>query len=348
VSSVAAPRALPAPLAVDWRQESYFGAVAIAAALTLALISSIPPDPKSLSIDPLLRDHGHALINIRPPVEPPVLLPKEAKGARAQGGGGKPAPGESGRMGKPTAPSERKLFKLAGKTNDPHSAKLLSYEAARESGALGVIAALQGSHVASVFGRDSALGPDAENVMGGLVGTEYGESYGTGGRGLFGSRNGGGGTGDGDTIGIGDLPTIGRGGRGPSGGGYGVCSGCLADRKHKLAPVEIPPPVVVLKGTLDKEIIRRVVHQHKNEIKFCYERELAQKRDLDGRVTTQFTILGNGAVTSALTQATTLNYAPVEQCIAQAVRRWSFPKPEGGGIVIVSYPFVLHQAASQY
>jgi hypothetical protein len=29
----------------------------------------------------------------------------------------------------------------------------------------------------------------------------------------------------------------------------------------------------------------------------------------------------------------------VENCVVQSVRRWEFPKPMGGGIVIVSYPF---------
>jgi len=33
--------------------------------------------------------------------------------------------------------------------------------------------------------------------------------------------------------------------------------------------------------------------------------------------------------------------AGVGNCIAQAVKRWQFPKPEGGGSVIVTYPFVL-------
>jgi len=31
----------------------------------------------------------------------------------------------------------------------------------------------------------------------------------------------------------------------------------------------------------------------------------------------------------------------VESCIAQSVRRWSFPAPDGGGIVVVNYPFML-------
>lgn len=35
----------------------------------------------------------------------------------------------------------------------------------------------------------------------------------------------------------------------------------------------------------------------------------------------------------------TLNDVRVENCVARAFRRWEFPKPSGGGIVIVSYPF---------
>jgi hypothetical protein len=42
-----------------------------------------------------------------------------------------------------------------------------------------------------------------------------------------------------------------------------------------------------------------------------------------------------------------MNNPNVEQCIAQAVRRWEFPKPQGGGIVIVSYPFVLKSAGAE-
>ena len=39
--------------------------------------------------------------------------------------------------------------------------------------------------------------------------------------------------------------------------------------------------------------------------------------------------------------SSTLGDPQVENCIAQAVRRWTFPQPEGGGIVIVTYPFML-------
>jgi len=38
--------------------------------------------------------------------------------------------------------------------------------------------------------------------------------------------------------------------------------------------------------------------------------------------------------------------AAVEQCVAQAVRRWRFPAPRGGGIVVVSYPILVRAAGA--
>jgi hypothetical protein len=35
---------------------------------------------------------------------------------------------------------------------------------------------------------------------------------------------------------------------------------------------------------------------------------------------------------------------PTEQCIAGVMRRLVFPAPDGGGLVKVTYPFVLAQA----
>ena len=46
---------------------------------------------------------------------------------------------------------------------------------------------------------------------------------------------------------------------------------------------------------------------------------------------------------ASIVQSSTLGNPGVEQCIAGAVRRWEFPKPQGG-IVVVTYPFVLKSA----
>ena len=49
------------------------------------------------------------------------------------------------------------------------------------------------------------------------------------------------------------------------------------------------------------------------------------------------------AVQTAALAASTISNGKVEQCVVEAVRRWTFPSPEGGGIVVVTYPFVLEQ-----
>ena len=99
-----------------------------------------------------------------------------------------------------------------------------------------------------------------------------------------------------------------------------------------------------MRGSLDKEIIRRIIRRHINEVKFCYEQELTKKPTLGGRIMVQFTIAASGQVIASVLQNSTMGSAKVENCTVQAVRRWEFPKPLGGGIVIVSYPFVLTPA----
>ncbi len=54
-----------------------------------------------------------------------------------------------------------------------------------------------------------------------------------------------------------------------------------------------------------------------------------------------FIISANGTVQTAAILNTTLRSPRVESCITDAVRRWVFPPPEGGGVVGVNYPFVL-------
>jgi TonB family protein len=189
------------------------------------------------------------------------------------------------------------------------------------------------------FGRDSALGNDPRDVLGGLIGNQVGESYGVGGLGLVGTGAAGGGTAEG-TIGLGNLGTIGKGGGDAgNGSGYGRGAGGLGGRRAR-AP-DVIPGVAQVRGSLDKEIIRRIIRRHINEVKYCYEQGLVKKPALAGRIMVQFTISASGQVIAALLQNSTVGDQRVENCTVQAVRRWEFPQPLNGGIVIVSYPFVL-------
>jgi TonB family protein len=341
ISSTPRPRALPTPFLIwKWSEQMYTVGSAIAILLFLAMIFSVPPDPKSLSLDLFNSDNRFVNFLIKPPEEKEEEIPEwlKKRGPDEQGGKGKRHKGEEGKMGKKTSDKKQGLYGLKGpKDNiDPHLAKKLAEEEIKNAGILGVLKMAEGSHIASIFGRDTALGTDAENVLGGLIGNQIGEAYGIGGLGLVGTGAGGGGTGEG-TIGLGNLGTIGKGGGGGSGSGYGRGAGGLGGRRAR-AP-EVLPGQANVRGSLDKEIIRRIIRRHINEVKYCYEQELTRKPELGGRVAVQFTIAANGQVVASVLQNSTMGNTRVESCVVQAVRRWEFPKPLGGGIVIVTYPF---------
>jgi TonB family protein len=123
-----------------------------------------------------------------------------------------------------------------------------------------------------------------------------------------------------------------------------ACSGSASDPPSAaLAPPgqNNSPGEAGVRGSLDKTVIRGVIARHIREIKDCYEAELVRFPGLGGRILVQFTIDASGNVTAAKLQDSTMHSSAVEECVVSAVPRWQFPRPEGGGIVIVRYPFIL-------
>ena len=149
---------------------------------------------------------------------------------------------------------------------------------------------------------------------------------------------------------------IGRGGGLVSGGplGHGVAegSGDLAlSGTYKTGgvpsigpktrrPPEIQTPPVVL-GGLGRQVIDDVVKRHLNQIRYCYQRQLQRTPELGGSVVVKFSIGPDGSVNHAATRSSTLQHPDVESCIAGRVLRMRFPAPNGGGRVIVTYPFAF-------
>ena len=104
--------------------------------------------------------------------------------------------------------------------------------------------------------------------------------------------------------------------------------------------------VASVRGALNKEIIRRIVRRHINEVKYCYDQALARQPKLDGRMVAQFTIAGSGQVLASVVASSTLGSPAVEMCVTKAIMRWQFPAPEKGGLAIVSYPFQFSPAGN--
>ena len=120
----------------------------------------------------------------------------------------------------------------------------------------------------------TGLGGELEGAIGNLGGPTVGDSGGFGGLGLKGTGTGGGGMGN--TIGVGRLGTSGRGG-GRTGYGTGVSR--IRRRAERNINISVGKPVIM--GSLSMEIIRRVIHSHRDQIKYCYSKELTRNPNLE-------------------------------------------------------------------
>ena len=341
IRSIGRPAAMPrSRRGASAAELPYAIGAAAALGLFVLMIFTIPPDPRSLSLDRLGAESRLLSFRIAPPADPSVPLTRvigtSAPSASA------PA-GPHGASGGAQTP-DRYWRRDQAKRSRP-ARGLTEEESIRQAGNAGVIGILKadrGESVDAIFERGSALGEpsDVDAVFGHLEGTVVGSAWGKGGLDVFGTGDGGAGTGEG-ILGVGSLQTLGRGrGRGRDDGpGYGRIAGRLGTRR--AGTPDVIPCEGSVRGALDKEIVRRSIRRHLNEIRFCYEEGLRRRPQLDGRVAVQFTIAGTGRVLTSLLQSSTLGDRTVENCAVNAVRRWEFPQPQGGGLVMVSYPFAF-------
>ena len=183
--------------------------------------------------------------------------------------------------------------------------------------------------LSSVFGnRDSFSEQLANSLGGGDASLVIG--HGVGGAGLRGGGSGGGGSGFGQIHGMGNVP--GRGGRGRARLGRG------AQRRRRPRVNRGRPRL----GNFCRQAdILRVVQQRSRGITFCYERELANNPELQGKVNLAWIIGLNGQVIRAYVAGSTLNNGAVESCMVRSVKRWTFTRPEGG-LCQINFPFVFN------
>ena len=294
------------------------GILALVATVGLFYIASGDYDPK-LDVQPLPDRFVDMMIQEQekpPDVKKPEKNPDAGEGAKAKG--------EEGKVGR----KESKLKKAKGAKVAVNKAKM-DKEIAQSAG---LLADLQ-TNDSSLFGT-GGLDASVTSALGGLSGV-IGSQYGSGGLGSRGSGLGGGGTAEG-------LGGLGTKGRGSGGSGYGKGAGYYGKKGSGEPGVGRGSPIVL--GALDKSIIDRVVKQHLSEIRYCYQKELNKNPKLSGRISVKFTIAADGSVSSSSIKSSSLNNSVAESCIAGRFRRFRFPKPKGGGIVVVSYPFTFKAA----
>ncbi|MBW1807181.1 MAG: AgmX/PglI C-terminal domain-containing protein [Deltaproteobacteria bacterium] len=157
----------------------------------------------------------------------------------------------------------------------------------------------------------------------------------------------------GNTGGIGSLRD-GSGGPGVGGNGLDIDSHGPFGNNIEFTRVTVPiqsigaikverpkkPPTTVV-GGLTKDVVGDYINRHWNRLRFCYSQELGRDPNLYGKITVNFTIGADGRVFEADILQTTMHDNNVEQCVLRAMRLIRFPKPKGGGEVIVTYPFMF-------
>ncbi len=200
----------------------------------------------------------------------------------------------------------------------------------------GLIPLLGGSHPMglSLANGKTGLGGDMISALGNLTGKVPGDSGGAFGMGRKGFGPGGGGVAK--TIGFGRIGTHGTEVLG-TGGNHRA----LRMRHRDEANININTGDPIIQGSLSMDLIRQVVRDHHEQLQYCYSKELSRSPSLRGRLTIKWTIASDGYVTQAEVRDSTLDNSPVQQCVVGKIRAWRFPKPKGGGVVIVNYPFLF-------
>jgi hypothetical protein len=283
------------------------------------IIYTQPPRPENEIME--LPDRFVELLLQQPEIEKNKEKKKPAGNPDA--GEGEKTKREEGKVGKKDA----KMKKAKGNKVEMQKQEL-DREIAESAGVLGALR--DGSELDGVFGS-SGLSSDLTGGIGGLIGAK-GTQIGSGGLGSRGSGLGGGGTAEG-------LGGLGTKGRGSGASGYGSGGGNFGAKGEGGIGRIGGDPIIL--GALDKSLIDAVIKRHMNQIRYCYQRELNKNPNLGGKITVKFVIAKDGGVSSAQTKTSTMKNPAVESCINSRFMRFKFPEPKGGGIVIVSYPFLF-------
>jgi TonB family protein len=185
----------------------------------------------------------------------------------------------------------------------------------------------------SVFGSTNLTSLDQE--LDGIEAPGMRDNKGFGGMGTRTGKPGG----PGSDLGLGGMGPFGR--KGHPGSSY---DNVIIDRTTKK-PIKVakdPDGTRLYGDGLSKSLVGEYLSRYWNQFKWCYSRELDKDPNLYGKVTTTFTISNEGRVSDAQVLQSSLNNMNVEACLLRTIRRIRFPKPDGGGEVIVTYPFLLY------
>lgn len=108
--------------------------------------------------------------------------------------------------------------------------------------------------------------------------------------------------------------------------------------KKAIYTAGIPSETVVL-GSMDPDVIRRILLDHLPQFRYCYQKELERTgADTSGTVKLDFTIGASGHVSQAGIEGSSALPTDVKKCVVGVLKGITFPEPMGGGKVGVKQP----------
>jgi TonB family protein len=160
------------------------------------------------------------------------------------------------------------------------------------------------------------------------------------------------GTGRGDLGGTGGVDTrsaqvsgfggggnsAGEGGPGSKGAGYGRGSNSKVSGQGRSF-VSMDTGASDVDEGLTRDQVGKVMHAHKNEIRYCLDSAVLRSADIGGRVTTKFAVNASGNVASIGIGSSNVGDRRLHECLVSHIKTFKFPKPRGGVTVAVAYPF---------
>lgn len=87
-------------------------------------------------------------------------------------------------------------------------------------------------------------------------------------------------------------------------------------------------------GNIDVAGVKRVFDSRHSELQACYERALKADQSLSGAVTLTIRIGPGGLPTLTRAQSNQLRSRAALDCMEVASKKWRFPEPEGGTVLI--------------
>ena len=94
-------------------------------------------------------------------------------------------------------------------------------------------------------------------------------------------------------------------------------------------------------GSLDPAIIDATIKRRLALIQGCYERELARRPSIHGKIVVNFAFLANGSVEYVRIKSSTMDDHAVEACITREFLEIRFDAEPDRGRITVNYPLLF-------